>query len=314
MTFNTVQHYLVHTIRTSFSSFDRFLLLLATIIGIFYLPTWLTVIIRGIINGGSDCIINFGFLALAGQVLWRDRDILKTWKTNEEDRLIAHLIIISGILIFPFIRNSVSFQAVTFAWILTGVFLGQWGLKFFEKYAFQFLLILTAIYPDLPFIAIRVFRFFTGENLLERLMAWWGSWGLRVMGQQAVANSDLVTLPAGSVQVAPGCSGFAMAFTLAGTGLILGLFMALSSKKTALLITSGIAISLIFNVPRIMLLANAAVYWGEKSFEFWHGTWGGQIFASVMFTVYYYVAMAIIDSNAKKAKRARTARRRLLAQ
>ncbi len=268
MTFNTVQHYLASYIRSSFSSVHRFLLLLSVIIGIFYFPTWLTVIIRGIVHGGSDCIINFGFIALAVQVLWRDRADLKTWYTEAEDRLIAHLMIISGVVIFPFIRDSVSFQAVTFAWILTGVFLGQWGLKFFEKYALQFGMMAIAIYPDLPFIAIRIFRFFTGENFLERLMAWSGSAGMRAIGQQAVAQLDLVTLPEGAVRVAPGCNGFAMAFTLAGTGLILGLFMALNRQKTALLIVSGIAISLIFNVPRIMLLANASVYWGEKSFEF----------------------------------------------
>ncbi len=300
MTLNTLPTVFLRYLRSSFTSPHRFLILLGSMVGLAFLPTWLGTIFRQIHEGASDCIINFGFIALAAQAFWNDRDRLTRWSANEEDELLGHLLIVGGVLVFPFIYNSVSFQALVFAWVLMGMTLSTWGLKFFKRHGFHALLVLISIYPNLQFIAIRIFRLVTPHESLERLMAWTGSLGLQAIGQAATSQSAYVNLPEGSVLVAPGCNGFAMAFTLAGTGLILGLFMKLKGSQTAQLILSGIAISLIFNIPRIMLLANAAVYWGEKSFEFWHGAWGGQIFASVMFTVYYYVAMAIIDQDAKK--------------
>jgi exosortase/archaeosortase family protein len=68
------------------------------------------------------------------------------------------------------------------------------------------------------------------------------------------------------------------------------------------LIVMGWTVAMVLNVPRIMLLAIASVYWGEHSFEFWHGPIGGQMFSAVMFTVYYYIAMWLVDSPKVAAK------------
>lgn len=35
----------------------------------------------------------------------------------------------------------------------------------------------------------------------------------------------------------------------------------------------GAGLALVFNIPRIMLLTLASVYWGKERFNFWHGTW-----------------------------------------
>jgi len=63
-----------------------------------------------------------------------------------------------------------------------------------------------------------------------------------------------------------------------------------------------VVLALIFNVPRIMLLAIAAVYWGETSFKFWHGPWGGQMFSGVLFTVYYYAVMGLANRTTGKVR------------
>jgi len=212
--------------------------------------------------------------------------------------MLGHCVVISGIAAFPFIRTSVSLQAVLFAWILLGLALSHWGMPFFRQRWGPVLMILFALYPNLNFIAIRVFRLLTPDLALERLMAFLGQYGLIAIGQSAKAQGPYLSLPSGAVEVAPGCNGFAMAFTLAGCSLLIGLYFESSWQQTALMILMGIAIALTFNVPRIMLLANASVYWGEDSFEFWHGAWGGQIFASIMFTAYYYAVMPLIDQKA----------------
>ncbi|HEY9880475.1 MAG TPA: archaeosortase/exosortase family protein, partial [Leptolyngbyaceae cyanobacterium] len=83
---------------------------------------------------------------------------------------------------------------------------------------------------------------------------------------------------------------------------IMGLFYKQRWYNTLAIMTMGIILALIFNIPRIMLLAIASVYWGKDAFKFWHGPWGGQIFASVLFTVFYYAVMALINRRTAKQR------------
>lgn len=295
MNLATLQSTVVQYAQLSFSSFHRFLLTMAAIVGLFFCFAWLKQVGIGIWAGQSDSVINFGLLSLAGYTFWQDRERLKQLSVEDADRMLGHCVALSAIVAYPLVRFSVSLQAVVFAWLLLGLVLSQWGLTFFRRYWGAILMTLVALYPDLNYIAIRIFRMLTPELALERLMAWLGRYGLQAIGQTATAQGPYLSLPEGAVEVAPGCNGFAMAFTLAGCSLLIGLFFNLPIKKIAALLFLGIAIALSFNVPRIMLLANASVYWGEDSFEFWHGAWGGQIFASVMFTAYYYAVMPFLN-------------------
>jgi exosortase/archaeosortase family protein len=64
-------------------------------------------------------------------------------------------------------------------------------------------------------------------------------------------------------------------------------------------IVIGVVASFIFNVPRVMLLAIASVYWGHGAFEFWHGPWGGQLFSGILFMVYYYLVMWLANRQSQ---------------
>lgn len=288
-------------VRISFSSFHRFLITLSFIIGLFYSVTWLKMIGRGVIDGQSDSVLNFGLIALGGYALWQKRATLKRQVAEEADQLLGHGLIVCGIAAFPLIRSSISLQAVVFAWICLGVALSHWGMSFFRRNLGVVIMLLVSIYPNLGFIAIRLFRLVTPHMALERLMAWLGEFGLKAIGQKAIAQAQFLSLPEGSVEVGSGCTGFSMAFTLLGCSLLIGLFFRLSYQKTLMVMLIGVAIAMVFNVPRIMLLANAAVYWGDASFHFWHDSWGSQIFASIMFTAYYYAVMPFLDMDDSEA-------------
>jgi len=90
-----------------------------------------------------------------------------------------------------------------------------------------------------------------------------------------------------------------MALTIAATGLIMGIIYNQKWHRVLIMMTVGIVLAMIFNVPRIMLLAIASIYWGEEAYNFWHSTWGAQIFSAVLFTVYYYTVMAVIKKRPK---------------
>ena len=77
----------------------------------------------------------------------------------------------------------------------------------------------------------------------------------------------------------------------------MGLYFKQSWQRIIALTGIGILLALVANVPRIMLLAIAVVYWGKDAFEFWHDPIGGQLFATVLLTLYYYIAMTIIQSK-----------------
>jgi exosortase/archaeosortase family protein len=124
---------------------------------------------------------------------------------------------------------------------------------------------------------------------------------LRAIGFKANSLGAQLSLPEGAVLVASGCSGFDMSFTLMATGWLMGLFYRLRGRKTLLIMVSGVVLAMTLNVPRIMLLAISSVYWGKASFEFWHGPVGGQIFASVLFTIFYYLVMWIVNERKKPA-------------
>jgi exosortase/archaeosortase family protein len=273
-----------------------------------YLPTWGRVVWDGIVIGGSDSILNFGLCFLALQTIHTQRAKLRGLPSvGGDDRFLGYGLMLAAVVTFIFfhsISSSPSFQALAIMLLLIGIAASTWGLGFFALFPSASLYLLISVYPDTSFIAIRVCRFFTSENMLEQVMAVLGSIGLNLIGYKAIAEAALVKLPEGSVLVAAGCSGFDMAYTLVGCSFLFGVFMHVSWKRILALMVMGWTIAMVFNVPRIMLLTLASVHWGKASFEFWHGTIGGQIFSMVMFTVYYYVAMWLVEPRKPKSQSA----------
>ena len=133
-------------------------------------------------------------------------------------------------------------------------------------------------------------------------MAQVSSAAMRTLGFPAVQEGVYITFPTGAVEVGWGCNGLDMALSVAATGFIMGVLYKQKPLQMVTLIIIAAFISLLFNIPRLILVTIAHVYWGPWWFEFWHGFWGGQIFVGVLLTVYYYVMMAMIEHQKKPAK------------
>ena len=273
---------------------------------LFYLPTWCFFIGKAFASGGSTPLLNVVFIYLGLDALWRQRHQLTAVSDNDADRVLGYLLILGSAICFPFCLTSVSLQALVCMVILIGMALCCWGMERLQQQMRSILLLLIGIYPDLVFLTSTLRKTLTG-NQLESLMAWLSGLALRGIGQPVTVDGSILslstTIEAGkAVEVGSGCSGFDMALVLAGVGVIMGLFFHCSRTKTITLAIAGVSLALLFNVPRIMLLAFAVVYWGHGSFEFWHGPIGGQIFSTILLTVYYYAAMGIINRKTPKAK------------
>jgi exosortase len=267
------------------------------LVGLFYLPVWLGMLWHSIVGGGSSLVLNLGGIYLGLEMLWQQRGQLKQLEVTDEERFLGHAIVLGSAAIFSFCLSSISLQALLVMLILIGIACSIWGFSFFKANWLPALLILIGVYPDLMFLANQLRVILTADTL-ERFMTWCSSVTLQVMGYPAVAEGAILALPTGKVQVASGCSGADMAFVLGGCSILLGLFMHWRLPKIIFMVVAGILLALVLNIPRIVLLTFAEVYWGRQSFEFWHGTWGGQIFSGIMFTAYYYLAMGIGDRKA----------------
>jgi len=274
------------------------------VIGLFYLPQWLSFLGHDLIKGSSSPLLNVGLLYLGLQDIWQRRRKFSHLTASEEDRWLGYLLILAGIAISPFVLSSLSLQWFLVVAIIVGIGFSAWGFGFFRRCPLPIALLLISVYPNLLFLG-NVTRRSIFPNALESSMAWMGSLAMQAIGQPATAQGTILSLSLTmaadkSVEVKDACSGFDMAFILAGAGLVLGLFLKQKLPTIAWLMVLGAILALGLNIPRIMLLTFAAVYWGKSSFEFWHGSIGGQIFAGIMFTIYYYLAMWIVERQSRK--------------
>ncbi|WNZ27291.1 cyanoexosortase C [Leptolyngbya sp. NK1-12] len=270
------------------------------LVGFFYLPSRLLDLITATLRG-TPSILMTAAIGLGLHMLWQKRHQLAKLQVSEADRLLGHLLIIGGIILAPAAFWVEWSQRLDWAVILIGIACSCWGMEFFRLYPLPTFLIGMGLFPQ-PFqVAKEIWQAFLPPQILERFMAWAGNLGLLAIGQPSVLQSTAISLPGGTVDVQWGCNGFDMMLTMAAASLVLGLFLQQSALKITGMIVVGMVLALLFNIPRIMLMAMAEAYWGKAAFEFWHGAWGGQIFSTLLFTIYYYVVMALVKRSSIKS-------------
>jgi exosortase/archaeosortase family protein len=275
------------------------LVMLGLFTGLVFWPLWLYDILRGTLHGAASLLLLSAF-GLGLYQLWLQRAHLSKLRASIDDRWLGHLIIVVGVCAAPFCAFTEWSQKLIWLMTLFGIAVSSWGFSFFAKYPASVFLVVVGLFPQPTTVGKAVWEVFTPPQMLERLMAYLGSIGLRLVGQAATSDQSIISLPAGAVRVDWGCSGYDLACIAAMASLLMALFFKQSFGKSILILLVGIFLALVANVPRIMLMSMASAYWGHESFEFWHGFWGGQIFLSVLFTVHYYVVMAIVKQKPTK--------------
>ena len=275
--------------------------LLGLSVGLFYLPVWLGYLIPRVLKGKIGWFLIVSMLALAGLELWKKRSVLARLESAEEDRLLGYLLIGSGVVLFPFCRFAIWPQSLLWLLILVGVVLSLWGAAFFRLFMLPTFFIGLTVYPRIGLISRFLWELFVPYEGLEKAMAWGATLGMQRIGFPAVNEGIFITFPEGAVEVGWGCNGLDMAITLAAAGLFMGILYKQPRNQMVALISVAVAVAFVANIPRLMLVTIAHVYWGPGWFEFWHGFWGGQIFSGVLFTLYYYAVEYLTKRNSAKA-------------
>jgi len=278
------------------------IVLLGLVAGLAYLPMWLGYLIPQALKGKIGWFLILSMLFLAGLEVWNKRKVLTALSASEEDRLIGHLLIFAGVGLFPFLRYALWPQALLWLLILVGIAMSTWGLSIFAKFLTPSFFIGLTVYPRIGLISRFMWELFTPPQFLEKVMAWAGTLAMKGIGFPATQQGVFITFPEGAVEVGWGCNGLDMAITIAAAGLFMGLLYRQPRRQMIWLIGAATIIALIANIPRLMLVTIAHVYWGPWWFHFWHGFWGGQIFSGILFTIYYYVVEALVKKQSKPSR------------
>lgn len=289
-------------LRRSLRTAHNRIVLCGLLVGLFYLPAWLWSLLESVSSGAAFpfLVVTAAYLAL--QELWHQRNTLAKLTASVKQRRLGYILILIGVGLFPFFRFAFWSQALLWFLILVGIALSSWGINFFRKYPLPTFLILLSVHPGPNSLIGRVWTVVDPYNTPGRFTAWIGSLALQAIGQPATSTDNLISLNSGGVEIGWGCTGFDMAITMATTGFLFSLILKRSWRQTAGIVILGIALAFVLNIPRVVLLTMAAALWGKKSFEFWHGFWGGQIFSAILFTTYYYLVMSIFPQRDQKLR------------
>ncbi|BAU14820.1 hypothetical protein LEP3755_53730 [Leptolyngbya sp. NIES-3755] len=299
MQWQTFQRRCIRQMSNALKTRHRQLVVLGLLVVLYYFPTWLRTLVLSVPKGSSNFLVNSAMLALVGRQLWERRHALRTATIVPEERQIGHLLILGGITSFLIYHGSIMAQVVSCSIVLAGIAASSWGFEFFRSNVLVVLLVLPILHPNLERVARLIWEGLTSPQNLPEWMAWGGGLILRSIGQSVTIKQQFLILPTHVVEVASGCDGLNMAFAVGAMGLLMGLWFKSSWKMILLLMGTGVGLALVFNLPRIALMTFAATYWGQAAFEFWHGPIGGQIFSTVLLTVYYYWTMFLLERSAQ---------------
>lgn len=261
------------------------------LIGLLYFPTWFSYLLRRALAGAVSWFLIAAMLLFISVDLYQKREAIRKYLAPEEDKTIGHALILAGVLAYPFCRFAIWPQALVWLVIMLGIMISTWGLSFFNQHKLSTIFLCFTVYPRLGILSRAAWDFFVPPYALENVMAQGATIALRGIGFQVSTNGRFMVFPQGMVEVGWGCNGLDMAITIAFAGLFLGLIFRQTVASVTKFMAIGILIAMIANIPRLMLVSIAYVYWGQGWFNFWHGFWGGQVFSACLFTLYYYLVV-----------------------
>jgi exosortase/archaeosortase family protein len=277
--------------------------MLGLFIGLCYLPSWVRFLLGQLtVYGSGSFTLAICLVTIAVVKLCQQRQYLATIQPLEADRWIGYGLIITGIFLFPFCRFALWPQALLWLTILGGIALSCWGTSFLCEYPGVCWAVALSAYPNPGHIFGILWQILLPAQGLESSMAWVATFILQWLGHPVIASGPLMVFPHHTVTVGWGCSGFDMALAMIGASVWLGFYLNFSSPETLQLTCIGVALAFLFNIPRLVLMALAAVYWATDVFEFWHGAIGGQVFVGALFLSYYYCVLGLSPHNRRSIR------------
>lgn len=179
-----------------------------------------------------------------------------------------------------------------------GVGLLASGFKGLKQY-WQELVLLCAI--AIPWESLLPFtQFLSALSLLTAKFATFVLWSL---GFPIHHKGVFMTLPTGTLEVAPGCSGIGIILQLLGWAFILLVMVPTSWRQKVLVLSAAFFFGFVVNGVRVALLAVLVALSNPTAFDYWHQGDGSLIFSMIavfMFGIFCY--FIVLRKEVKKTE------------
>lgn len=224
----------------------------------------------------SHGLIGFPF---AIYLAWQRR---KKWQRlpNTSHPLGIILLALGG---FFYLTGVTEFVNISLPIILLGICLWLKGLEGLKLQAFPLILVTLATPNSIPYLI-------TPYTLpLQKFIASVAGFILMQLGFNVTVNDIYLAVDGRLVEVAPYCAGLKMLFTSLYVALILLYWSGNLSdrRKSSLLLTGAIVISVTANILRNTILAFFHGTDQEAMFHWLHEGWGGDVYSAIMLGIIF---------------------------
>lgn len=164
------------------------------------------------------------------------------------------------------------------------------GLKGIKQYWRELIIVLLLSLPESSFLQLieDIFNVTTLTAKLAVLMLWY-------LGFEVSRQGADIILSAGSVSVAPFCTGVSNALLLLKLSVLFILMFSTNWLKKISVLIGAVCIAFITSGVRVSIMA--VVVSNQEAFKYWHGSPGNQIFATASILIYGLFCRFLLQQN-----------------
>jgi cyanoexosortase A len=226
-------------------------------------------------NNSDQLLLSLIFWGAIVRLIWQKRASLKiqyNWFSGTIGGILMVLLLSKSISLFPseseFIRLFPGFAGLALALITTG-----WKLAIHRR---EFAILALLILP--PGLLGRIVELAIGLSI-QKVIAQSAAFVMHYFGVNLIVQDMTIFFETGAVKVEYACTGIPIWILLLQlSGLMI---ISLRLKRTEQISMLIIATGLTWALATIRVVIMAAVMTQPASFEYWHGTAGGQIFSTI---------------------------------
>jgi cyanoexosortase A len=261
---------------TAKSSFDYWLVA-ASGLGLIYLHLLLS---WKFINNPDQLLLSLIFWGVIVRLIWQKRANLTMqsgWFSCTIGSLLMGLLLSKSMSLFPaeseFIRLFPGFAGLALALVTTG-----WKLSLYRR---ELAIVVLLMLP--PGLLGHLLELAIGSSI-QKIIAQSAAFVMHYFGVSLIAQDITIFLKTGAIKVEYACTGIPIWILLLQlSGLII---IGLGLKRTELISMLIMATGLTWVLATIRVVVMASVMTQPASFEYWHGTAGGQIFSTIAIVLF----------------------------
>jgi cyanoexosortase A len=231
-------------------------------------------------NNPDQLLLSLIFWGAIVRLIWQKRASLKiqgSWFSGTIGCLLMGLLLSKSISLFPseseFIRLFPGFAGLALALITTG-----WKLSIYRR---EFAILVLLILP--PGLLGRILELAVGSSI-QKVIAQSAAFVMHYFGVSLISQDITIFFKTGALKIEYACTGIPIWILLVQLSSLI--IISLRLRHTEIINMLIMATGLTWALATIRVVIMAAVMTQPASFDYWHGTAGGQIFSTIAIVLF----------------------------